>query len=420
MKRRVSIYQVFPRIYSESGKLSNVTADLDRIADMGFDYLYLLPVHPIGKDGRKGELGSPYAITDYMSINEEIGTLDDFRELLDESHKRGLKVMMDIVINHTANDHEWVFKHPEYYFQKDGKPSRKFADWSDVSDLNYDNKELRKELIKMLEYWASLGVDGYRCDVASGVPYDFWEEADKAVKAINPDFYWLAESVHLMHVANNRKDGYSMSSDAELARVFDTLYPYSFDAEYKDAIINGNLKPLTNMLNFSYYELSEHVNELLYLENHDQPRIAELLKDNKVRMNNWLAFSFMYDGVAFVYAGQEAYNHQHPTLFDKVEVDWSKIDHDYEKEIRHLNDLRRTVLNDATGCCVNGENWFELNIYHNDHSYYGVFDVNDTKEEIKVSLEDGLYENILDGKNVEITDGRIQKEVCPVLIRIDK
>ena len=182
MKRRVSIYQVFPRVYSKEGKLNNVTKDMKRIADMGFDYLYLLPIHPIGKIGRKGSLGSPYSIADYLSVDPELGTLDDFKDLISEAHKYGIKVMMDIVINHTANDHYWVNEHPEYYLlDKDGKPARKAAEWTDITDLNYDNLELRKELIAMLTYWAKLGVDGYRCDVASGVPYEFWKESDQAI-----------------------------------------------------------------------------------------------------------------------------------------------------------------------------------------------------------------------------------------------
>lgn len=420
MKRRVSIYQVFPRVYSKNGKLNDVTNDIKRIADMGFDYLYLLPVHPIGKVGRKGDLGSPYAIADYMEINEEIGTLEDFKNLLHVAHENGLKVIMDIVINHTANDTKWIDQHPEYYYQENGKPFRKFADWSDVSDLNYDNPDLRKEIIKMLEYWAKLGVDGYRCDVASGVPADFWHEADIAVKAINPDFYWLAESTHLNFISGNRRNGHKAASDGELAQVFDTLYPYSFDREFKDALSGKNLNVYATMLNYTYTELSTHVNELMYLENHDQPRIAEILKDNRQRMSNWLAFSFIYDGVAFVYAGQEAYNHIQPTLFDKVEVDWSKLDHEYEKEIKHLNTLRKEILDGVLDCEVKGDNALKVSLYHKEYLNYGVFDVNDVKGDIEVEIEDGVYTNILDGNTFKVSDGKISSNLCPVLVKVPR
>lgn len=419
MKRRVSIYQVYPRVYSKDGKLNNVTKDMKRIADMGFDYLYLLPIHPIGKEGRKGSLGSPYSIADYLSVDPELGTLDDFKDLISEAHKYGLKVMMDIVINHTANDHYWVNEHPEYYLlDKDGKPARKAAEWTDITDLNYDNLELRKELIAMLTYWAKLGVDGYRCDVASGVPYEFWKEADEAIKKINPDFYWLAESTHVAFVQGARRNGYKATSDAKLAEVFDTLYPYSFDAEYKDALNGKDLKGFCHMLNFTYTEFNEHVNELIYLENHDQKRIADVLNNNKIRMNNWLAFSFLYDGIAFVYAGQEAYNTVQPTLFDKMEVDWSKLDHDYEEKLCSLNKLRAKVLANVNDCYVEADNALIVHLYKNDEELLGVFDVNDIKGSIKLDIADNEYHDLINDKKITIVNNEVESKNCPLLIKV--
>lgn len=419
MKTRVSIYQVFPRVYSTNGKLSDVTKDIKRIANMGFDYLYLLPIHPIGKIGRKGSLGSPYSIADYLSIDPNLGTLADFKELISTAHDHHLKVMMDIVINHTANDHKWVNEHPDYYLlDKDGKPTRKAAEWTDITDLNYDSKGLRDELIEMLVYWAKLGVDGYRCDVASGVPYDFWKEADLAVKKVNPDFYWLAESTHVAFVQGARRNGFKATSDGKLAEVFDTLYPYSFDDEYKDALNGKDLKAFCHMLNYTYTEINEHVNELLYLENHDQKRIANVLNNDRIREVNWLAFSFCYDGVAFVYAGQEAYNTIQPTLFDKVEVDWSSLDHDYENKLCSLNALRKTLLQNVNDCYVEADDVLRLHLYKDDEELLGLFDVNNVKKDLNVDISDGKYLNLITKQEITITNNTVSSKDCPLMIRV--
>ena len=129
------IYQVYPRNHSDAGTFAGVVADLDRIKDLGVDILYLLPIHPIGEAARKGMLGSPYSIKDYRAINPELGTIDDFKTLINEAHDRGLKVMMDLVMNHTSRDHAWIQTHPEYYYlNKDGKMGNKVGDWSDIQD----------------------------------------------------------------------------------------------------------------------------------------------------------------------------------------------------------------------------------------------------------------------------------------------
>lgn len=111
----VSIYQVFPRDFGPHGNLNDVTEQLSHIREMGFDYVYLLPIHPIGIEGRKGTLGSPYAIRNYDAVDPAYGTMEDFMNLIERAHACGLKVMMDIVIHHSACDHPWVKEHPEFY-----------------------------------------------------------------------------------------------------------------------------------------------------------------------------------------------------------------------------------------------------------------------------------------------------------------
>ena len=108
---------------------------------MGVDIVWFLPIHPIGKKNRKGPLGSPYSIADYRDVNPEYGTKKDFADLISAAHNLGLKIMIDVVLNHTAHDSILATTHPSWFLvDKQGKPITKNPSWSDVIDLNYDNK----------------------------------------------------------------------------------------------------------------------------------------------------------------------------------------------------------------------------------------------------------------------------------------
>ena len=111
-------YQVFVRNYSQKGTFSAVQKDLPRIKDLGVDYIYLTPIHEIGVLNRKGTYGSPYAIKDYYSISKDLGTLEDFKSFVNTAHEYELKVIMDMVFNHTAPDSVLVDTHPDFYFYK--------------------------------------------------------------------------------------------------------------------------------------------------------------------------------------------------------------------------------------------------------------------------------------------------------------
>ena len=167
--REKVIYSVFVRNHTKEGTFQALEGDLDRLAALGTDIIWLMPIHPIGEAGRKGTLGSPYAIRDFRGINPEYGTLGDFMHLVGEIHKRGMKCIIDVVYNHTSPDSILATGHPEFFLRDEaGNPIRKVADWSDVVDLDYSNRELWKYQIETLKIWAEI-VDGFRCDVASAV-----------------------------------------------------------------------------------------------------------------------------------------------------------------------------------------------------------------------------------------------------------
>lgn len=183
------IYEANIRQYSPDGKFESFTKDIPRLKDLGIKVIWVMPIHPIGVKDRKEGLGSYYSIKDYRGVNPEFGNLADFKKLVQTAHDNGIYVIMDWVANHTARDHAWVTEHPDWYTKdKDGKILAPF-DWTDVAELNYDNKEMRKAMVADMQYWLKeADVDGFRCDVAGEVPVDFWDDAVKQLKAVKPVF----------------------------------------------------------------------------------------------------------------------------------------------------------------------------------------------------------------------------------------
>jgi cyclomaltodextrinase / maltogenic alpha-amylase / neopullulanase len=137
------IYQIFPRDFSNEGNFKGVTAQLDRLKDLGVTILWLMPIHPIGQEKKKGTIGSPYAVQDYYGINPDYGTKDDLKKLVSETHRRGMKLIIDVVANHTAWD-SVLMKHPDWYkHDATGKITYPY-DWYDIAALNYANPPTAK------------------------------------------------------------------------------------------------------------------------------------------------------------------------------------------------------------------------------------------------------------------------------------
>src|SRR5215216_1800303 len=225
--RDAVIYEVFPRAFSTRGNFDGITARLDDLKSLGVTIIWLMPIHEMGREKKKGSIGSPYAVRDYYSINPDYGTREDFKRLVSETHRRGMKVIIDIVANHTSWD-SVMMKTPEFY-RRDRAGKITFPhDWSDVAELNYDSPALRRYMIDMLKFWLrAFDLDGFRCDVAAEVPTDFWEQARVELDKVKPDIVMLAES----------------DKPELLARAFDLDYSWPLHGTLND-VMRGR-KPAT-------------------------------------------------------------------------------------------------------------------------------------------------------------------------------
>lgn len=336
------VYQVFVRNYSEAGDFKELTADLERIRALGADIIHLLPIHPIGLKRRKGSLGSPYAIKDYTSIDPAYGREEDLSELLRKAHSLGMRVLMDIVYNHTSPDSRLFSQHPDWFYHKNGVPGNKAGDWQDVIDLDFERggHALERYLIDNLSRWAKFGFDGFRCDVASLVPVDFWIRARKQVDEAKPGLVWLAESVHGDFIRKLRRLGFRAHSDSELYQAFDVCYDYDTHDRFQEyAYGRAGLRQYLQALRSQEFIYPDNYVKLRYLGNHDFERPAALFEDRR-SLEAWTAFTFFNKGTVLIYMGDETLTDHRPDLFEKDVIDLTKQDLRHVGLIKDLASMR--------------------------------------------------------------------------------
>ena len=163
--RDAVIYCVYLRSFSPEGNFEGLEKRLPALKDLGVTVLWLLPVNPVGEKNRKGTLGSPYAVRDYYGINPEFGTLQDFKRLLAAAKREGMRLIIDLVANHTSWDSKLITDHPDWFRKDDrGNIVSPNPDWTDVAALDYTKPALRRSMIEMMRWWVKdVGIDGFRC-----------------------------------------------------------------------------------------------------------------------------------------------------------------------------------------------------------------------------------------------------------------
>ena len=414
------IYSIYVRNHTPEGTFNAVIPDLDRIKALGTDIIWFMPIHPIGVKGKKGSLGCPYANRDYRTVNPEYGTMEDFRTLVDEIHKRGMKCIIDVVYNHTSPDSTLTTEHPEFFYRKsDGSMGNRVGDWTDVVDLDYGCKALWDYQIESLVMWAGI-VDGFRCDVASLVPVDFWCVAREAVEQVRPDCIWLAETVHSGFSQMNRKLGMYSANDYEMFSAFDMEYEYDI-REVFDRYLNEEctLSNYIDMLNFQECAYPENYIKMRCLENHDQPRICSFVKDEKA-LENFTAFLYFLKGSTLIYAGQEYRNDHVPSLFEK-DVILRAEEADISPLLRKLYDVKKSLLSVEDYFKGTADDTHDIAVLERDDNHtvkVGVFSLKGKAADVKVHLPDGTYTNHLNGEPVAVTGGVLHCGDAPILLTI--
>ncbi|MBW8324988.1 MAG: alpha-glucosidase C-terminal domain-containing protein [Prolixibacteraceae bacterium] len=332
------LYEVNIRQYTPEGTFKAFELHLPRLKELGVDILWIMPIHPISEKNRKGSLGSYYAVKDYKGINPEFGTLEDFKSLVNKAHEMGFKVIIDWVANHTGWDNQWITDHPEWYTKDSlGNIVPPNPDWSDIADLNFDSQPMRRTMIDAMDYWVKeTNIDGFRCDVAWGVPQDFWEAATASLDSIK-QVYMLAEDE---------------DHPALLEKAFESNYAWKLHH-----ILNEVAQGKKTAADIQKY-YTDSVNKyapgafpMQFITNHDEnswqgteyERMGEAVK-------TFAALTFTIEGIPLLYSGQEAGLNKRLLFFEKDTINWSNLEmQKYYQSLISLKKSNEALWNGTAG-----------------------------------------------------------------------
>lgn len=317
------IYQLNLRHFTPEGDLSAASGHISRLKSLGVDIIYLMPIHPIGAAGRKGPMGSPYAVKDHFALNPDLGSLDQFRKFVDLIHQQDMKIIIDWVANHTSKDHKLNTDHPEYYLKNHAGKFKNvdWWDWDDIYSLDYSLNEVWTYMINAMKYWVlEMDIDGFRCDTAGLVPARFWERARNEIEKSRKILMlaeWESRDLH--------------------ERAFDICYAWTwYDAVFQRINCGGSMEEI-----YEYYAVLQNAwpsdaLKMTFVTNHDKNAWAgnefELFHRG---LEAAIVLSMTGEGVPLIFNGQEAGNEKVLPLFEKTHIVWKN---------HHIGDLYRTLI----------------------------------------------------------------------------
>ncbi len=335
--KNAAIYELNIRQFTPEGTFNAVRPHLKRLADMGIDMIWLMPIHPISKAKRKGTLGSYYAVSGFRDVNPEYGTMRDLQVLIADIQNHGMKVLIDWVPHHTGWDHPWITQHPEYYSkdslgnitdpinEETGEP----WGWTDVAELKLDNQEMRKAMIGDMVYWIKeIGIDGFRVDHAHGLPDDFWDQASDSLARVGTPIFMLAEGeeIRLRNTQN-----------------FVMTYAWKFHHAMNDVAQGKRTVAIFDTLLQRDRETYTHGYHMYFTSNHDEnswqgTEMERMGEGHKA----FAVLAATIDGMPLIYTGQEEPIKRRLQFFEKDPILWK--DYAYQGFYKTLLDLKKRNL----------------------------------------------------------------------------
>ena len=334
--KHTNIYEVNLRQYTPEGTITAFAEHLPRLRDMGVETLWFMPITPIAQKNKKGSLGSYYACSDYTSVADEFGTLDDFRSLVQQAHGMGFKVILDWVANHTGWDHRWTVEHPDWYERDEHTGDfKKASGMDDIIELDFNNPEVRKAMTDAMAFWIrETDIDGFRADLAFWVELDFWQEAKPELEQIKP-LFWLGELDAL--------------DNPEYMQVYDAAYTWKWmhtaEKFYRGHTSFGELLQVLQQ-----YQQAPGL-KAWFTTNHDENSWNGTEYEKYGDMAKALAvFSCTWPGLPLLYSGQEAPNHKRLQFFEKDVIHWGYECnlHPFYQTLFHLKKNHPAMATDAS------------------------------------------------------------------------
>ena len=343
--RNATLYELNIRQFTPEGTFQAIVPHLDRLADMGVDIIWLMPVHPISETKRKGSLGSYYAVNDFREVNPEFGSLRDLQVLITSAQNRGMKVIIDWVPHHTGWDHSWITEHPEWYSkdslgniidpinEEEGKP----WGWTDVAELDLSNQDMRAEMISDMIYWLeTTSIDGFRVDHAHGLPDDYWNQVSEALALLDRPIFMLAEGEE-PRLRNERN--------------FVATYGWRFHHAMNE-IASGEktVNELDSILleDREQYTYGYHI---YFTSNHDENSWAGTVME---RLGNghkaFAVLAHTIDGMPLIYSGQEEPMTKRLEFFEKDAIKWKAYAYaPFYKTLSRLKKRNKALWNGEDG-----------------------------------------------------------------------
>ncbi len=393
-----NIYEVNIRQFTPEGTFKAFEDHLPRLKDMGIDILWLMPVHPIGEKNRKGSLGSYYSVKDYLDVNPDFGTMEDFKSVVNKAHELGMYVILDWVANHTAWDNKLIEDHPEWYSVDSAGNMVSPYDWTDVADLSFDNEALRDYMKNALVFWVKeANIDGYRCDVAEMVPTDFWNSVRPELEKIKPVFM-LAEAEKPEH----QIEAFDMSYGWEMHHIMNKIAKGEYNANDLENVL---IKSDTLFPGNSY--------RMYFTSNHDENSWNgteyERMGDG---VKAFAALIFVVPGMPMIYSGQEAGLDKRLLFFEKDTISWDNLEmQEYYRALINIKKRNPALWNGKYGgsweriSTINDEAVFAIFREKEDNKVLGIFNLSDTMQTINLKGKNytGDYVDMLSGEPASVS-----------------
>jgi glycosidase len=419
--KNATIYEANTRHMSDAGNFKGLEAQLPRLKNMGIDIIWLMPIHPISVVKRKATgdilvkdirdeneksqyLGSPYAVADYKKVNPDFGTMDEFKELVNAAHAKNMKIIIDWVPNHTGWDNPWIIDHPEW-FTKDslGNITDPINDegekwgWTDVADLDYENKEMRAAMIESLQFWLTeTNLDGYRMDVAHGIDQDFWDECTPALLKTKKDIFLLAEAEVPSHRNN---ETFHASYAWNLHHILNDIAKGNKTASAIDTWVKEDS---------SKFSSGFHMH---FTSNHDENAWAGTVFDRMGEAHLTLAaLAATFDGMPLIYSGMEEPLRKRLEFFKKDNIEFKDYAYaPFYTKLFNLKHNNQALWNGEFGGkllrLTSNEAVYAFSREKNDDKVYGIFNV--TKDNSSFTAEENIVgKDAMTNEEVNIQKGQ--------------
>ena len=324
------IYQMNVGAFTPEGTFKAATQQLDRLDTFGIDIIWLMPIYPRG-----AKMNSPYAAMDYKAVNPSYGTIQDVKAFVKRAHDLDIKVWLDWVPNHVAQENPWVQAHPDYFTRDEKGQMIHPHGWGDVLELNYQNPALVAEMNSALKFWINeCDIDGYRCDYVSSptIPVAYWQDIIAQLKTLKPN-----KKIELMSETD--------ITDRQNQRIdscgFDYDYAWGFQGQMARLCRRGFNADTLKQICLRFLDKSSKVKNrrMVYLTNHDQNyndggnTLRKFYGEHRYGLT---VLEFTLQGMPLIYNGQEIGDPDTLNYFTDAKVKWQRVDHKMLHTVRTL------------------------------------------------------------------------------------